>query len=247
VSSRAFARDYGEALGRFVEERSERRLQTAYELGRTAVQTGLGVLEVAAAHTRALAAIVEESGPHAILDVVTSAGDFLVESLAAFEMVQRGVTDARREAFEERRRARMLRELSSVLADAGIADVAPDSVSELAQLVAEIAREATGASEAHVVLQTQWARGDVTATAEEPEVDTWSELLQPISSHDAAAEEPGSVESASETIRALDGKPVGTLEVRAGARGLRQDDRATVVQIAQMTGAWLERAQRQRA
>jgi hypothetical protein len=222
----------------FVQERTEQRLQTAYELGRAAVQDRLGILEVAAAHARGLVTIVEESGEDATVDVVAAAGDFLVESLAAFEMVQRGVTDARRAAFEERRRARMVRELSSVFADTTIADVG-----ELAQLVAEIAREATGGSQAHVVLRTRWERGEVAATAQEPEVDGWSELLQPPSAREVAAEVHNSPESASETLRALDGNPVGTLEVTAGARGFRPDDRATVVQIAQMTAAWLERAQ----
>jgi hypothetical protein len=242
VSDPSFSNRYHEALLAFVEERSERRLKTAYDLGRAAVQGRLAILDVAAVHTQALTRIAGDST--GLVDTLSAAGDFLVESLAAFEMVQRGVTEARRVAFEERRRARMLRELSSVLADASVASAARDSVGELAQLVAEIAREATGAASARILLRPPGGAREVEATAEEPDVDTWSEFLQPIAELGSASEHQARSEVVHETLVALDGRQVGSLEVvTADGRRFRSDDRATVIQIAQMTAAWLERAQ----
>ena len=244
MSDPSFASRYRQALLRFVEERSERRLRTAYELGRAAVQGGLGILDVAAEHSLAVVTIAGTVDRAHLDDTLAAAGDFLVESLAAFEMVQRGVTDARRIAFEERRRARMLRELSSVLADASVASAAPDAVGELAQLVAEIAREATGAAAARVLLQPPNATRAVEAAAEERDVDTWSEFLQPAAEVRSPSEQNGVGEVVNEMLRALDGRTVGSLEVTAAdGHTFRPDDRATVVQIAQMTAAWLERAQ----
>ncbi len=238
-----FANSYQLGLREFVEERSERRLRVAYELGRTAVQSGLGVLDVAFEHTRALAAVTRTQSAVPVDDVVEAAGEFLIESLAAFEMVQRGFTEARRAAFLERRRARMLRELSSVLADVSVASAAPESVDELAQLVCEIACEATGAARARLVLETSWTKGPAEATAEGSEAETWSDVFGPDEPGKSTAD-AGVPETVTETLTAFDGRTVGTLEVEAPDGFLGDDDRATVAQVAQMTAAWLERAQR---
>ena len=244
MSDPSFSVRYGDALRQFIADPGERRLKTAYELGRAAVEQGMSVLDVASEHTRALVSITRDAPD--VAGVVGAAGDFLVESLAAFEMVQRGVTEAHRAAFDERRRARMLRELSSVFADTTVALAAHESVRELAQLVAEIAREATGAAQARVVLHTPWFPRDVEATADEPEADTWSELLQPRFRGKPPAGEDAAHDVVRESLLALDGRAMGVLEVSAppGVR-FRRDDRATVAQIAQMTAAWLERTQRQ--
>jgi Phosphoserine phosphatase RsbU, N-terminal domain len=238
-----FANSYQHGLREFVRDRSERRLQVAYELGRTAVQMGLGVLDVAFEHTRGLAAITRSQSTTPVADVVEAAGEFLIESLASFEMVQRGVTEARSAAFWERRRARMLRELSSVLSDVSVASAAPESVDELAQLVCEITCEATGAARARLVLQTSWAERPSEATAERSDAETWSDLARP---HESGKSVPDAraPERVTETLNAFDGRTVGTLEIEAPGGFLGDDDRATVAQVAQMTAAWLERAQR---
>jgi hypothetical protein len=237
----SFAGRYGEGLREFVEDRSERRLQIAYELGRAAVQSGLSVLDVAVAHTKALVSLAQQRRAD-VVEHVEAAGDFLVESLAAFEMVQRGATEARRAAFQERRRARMLRELSSVFADATVAHAAPESVGELAQLVSEITREVTGAASARLVLQTPWAAREVEATAEGPDVDTWSELLQPAEPSRPTSAQETTSEIIREPLGSPDGRFVGTLEISGAGVSFSQDDRAMVTQIAQMLAAWLDRA-----
>ena len=74
-----------------------------------------------------------------------AAGDFFLESLSSFEMVQRGFREAREAARLERRQTEMSRQLSSFLADASLALDASDSLEEMLRLVAEQARELVGA------------------------------------------------------------------------------------------------------
>src|SRR5215211_268092 len=111
------AQRYADSLERFLGDRSEQALQTAYELGREAVQSDVSVLDLAASHNAALAATLREASPDEAASLSEAAGDFLIESLATFEMVQRGMTEARRSAFRERRVVRMLRQLTAVLAE----------------------------------------------------------------------------------------------------------------------------------
>ena len=70
-----------------------------------------------------------------------AAGDFFLESLSTFEMVQRGLGEARDAALLERRQTEMSRQLSSFLADASLVLDASDSLEEMLRLVAEQARE----------------------------------------------------------------------------------------------------------
>ena len=70
-----------------------------------------------------------------------AAGDFFLESLSSFEMVQRGFREAHEAARLERRQTEMSRQLSTFLADASLALDAPDSLEEVLRLVAEQARE----------------------------------------------------------------------------------------------------------
>ena len=74
-----------------------------------------------------------------------AAGEFFLESLSSFEMVQRGFREAQEAARLERRQKEMSRQLSTFLADASLALDASDSLEEMLQLVAEQARELVGA------------------------------------------------------------------------------------------------------
>ena len=85
---KALEADYAVALTRFLEfpEHDETALEHAYELGRRALELGAGLLELTAAHARALAALKE---PRAL-----RATQFLNEALAPFEMALRGYREA---------------------------------------------------------------------------------------------------------------------------------------------------------
>jgi len=142
-----FRNAYRTALERHLSERGETTLHAAYELGREAVAAGLGVLDVAVVHHDLLhQSLAAADDPPSLRATAAAAGDFLLEVLATYEMVQRGFREAMEAAAVERRQAKMLRQLSKFLADASLALDAPDSTQEVLQLVSEQARELTGAS-----------------------------------------------------------------------------------------------------
>jgi light-regulated signal transduction histidine kinase (bacteriophytochrome) len=84
---------YTEALRRFVADPSEENLAGGYELGRRALREGQALIEWAALHESALADLDlrRDDGQG-----FGRAGAFFRESLAAFEMTQRGYVEANR-------------------------------------------------------------------------------------------------------------------------------------------------------
>jgi two-component system NtrC family sensor kinase len=82
------------ALQQCINGAGEASLQSAYEIGRQAIDNGLGVLDVAAIHTEAIASLSAESSAPEWLARVEAMGEFLVESLSPFEMTQRGFQEA---------------------------------------------------------------------------------------------------------------------------------------------------------
>jgi PAS domain S-box-containing protein len=90
-----FAKHYASELRDYLAGAGEAGLQRAYELGRLAVESGLGVLDIESMYREALAAELErqpsaEEGRH----TVVMAADFWAESLAPFEMTHRGFREA---------------------------------------------------------------------------------------------------------------------------------------------------------
>jgi GAF domain-containing protein len=141
-----FRRDYAAAFARYLDDPGEPALQEAYELGRAAVAKGLSVLELAAIHHDVLlSSLAYFNDAREMQRVSAAAGDFFLESLAAFEIVQRGYREARETAAVETRQAAVLRRLSRFLADTSLALHADDSLDEMLQLVAEQARELVAA------------------------------------------------------------------------------------------------------
>jgi hypothetical protein len=143
----AFRAAYRSAFFEYLLDPGESTLRVAYELGREAVTRELSVLDLAVAHHEAtLSAFAEGSlASEDAKHVAGAAGDFFLESLATFDMVQRGLGEAREAALVERRQTEMSRRLSSFLADASLALDSSGSVEEMLRLVAEQARELVGA------------------------------------------------------------------------------------------------------
>jgi len=115
----SFLAGYVSALTHYLRDPSERSLRVAYELGREAVGRQLSMLDLAVVQQEALlSALADASGSKEAQRVTRAAGDFFLESLASFEMVQRGFREAKEEARIERRQTHMSRKLSNILADA---------------------------------------------------------------------------------------------------------------------------------
>lgn len=137
-----FRAEYVAAFVAHLAEREERTLYRAWELGREAVVSGLGVMDLAEAHHEALLAGFRQETD--VFATTRAARDFLLESLSAFEMERRGMTEERAEARAERRRAAVVRRLSGFFADASLSRDGKESAHEILHLLAEQARELVG-------------------------------------------------------------------------------------------------------
>jgi hypothetical protein len=141
-----FAGRYAAALELHLQTHDEHSLNAAYELGRSAVREGRGVLDLAGPHHEVLVAALSAATDEAeVRELAATAAVFFCEAVSAFEMVQRVLQEAGATAAVERRQAATVRQLSTFLADASLAADASGSLEEMVQLVAEHAREVLGA------------------------------------------------------------------------------------------------------
>jgi signal transduction histidine kinase len=88
-------REYTAALLQYLKNPGEAMLQRGYELGRMALASGLGVLEIAALYQKTLAkALSGAEAPEESRRIAKAAGKFFLESLAPFEMTHRAAREA---------------------------------------------------------------------------------------------------------------------------------------------------------
>jgi hypothetical protein len=270
IAPRAFATSYATALAEYLREPSEAALRTAYELGREAVGRRLSVLDLAVAHQEALVAALAETPEGApARQVVDAAGDFFLEGLGAFEMVQRGFEEARRTVIAERRQLELSRQLSTFLADASLALDASDSLEEVVRLVAEQARELVGAACCVATVGTE-DRPRIAEASSHPEADTsWAafarwldrpaifhhlrlsggsvrlgaaELEHLLPFRDALEHRPLRGWLAV-SMKTLDGAQLGAVQLFDKLEGdFGPDDEAALVHLGQMASAAVERA-----
>jgi hypothetical protein len=249
-----FGAAYARAFREFLEEGTESSLHAAYELGREAVGQELGLLDLAHAHHEVLLAELEASPEGEDPRRITSAAaDFLLEAIAAFEMVRLGFAEAVEAVAFERRQAAMLRQLSTLLTDASLAVYGHSSIEEVLQLVVEQAHELTHGAwclasvaggpgdPTPIVAHTGSAPPALPDLAREAfaavEVGTESSDLVPF---ETSHSEAGAV---AVPLTALDGRAVGVLAVEPQAeRRFTELDKAVIVHIAQMAAAAIERA-----
>jgi Phosphoserine phosphatase RsbU, N-terminal domain len=99
VTGPALARlrlDYRSALVGYLSRRGESQLHSAYELGRSAIAQGVGLLELVQVHNAVTLDLLRAAGEADRLDVAEAAAAFLVEVLAASDMAQRGFLEGTR-------------------------------------------------------------------------------------------------------------------------------------------------------
>jgi len=92
-----FSSEYLEALEAYLRTGDEAALSDAYEIGRRAMIEGLGILDMATLHQRAVEGVVL---PAAAVDrsrLASAVGQFFNEALSAFEMAFRGYRSANEE------------------------------------------------------------------------------------------------------------------------------------------------------
>ncbi len=265
-----FRAAYASALLDYLLEPTESSLRVAYELGRDAVGRSLSVLDLAVAHQEALMTVLADASDAAEVRAITRhAGDFFLEGLSTFEMVQRGFAEARQAALLERRQTRLSRQLSTFLADASLTLDASDSLEEMLQLVAEQARELVVADCCVVTVavdgQPRTAEG-ASYPEEERRWTTFIRWLDLPATYRLVRQSGGSVRIAGEQLArlpafrvastdpppqgwlaaeltALDGSELGAIQLFDKQDGrFTVDDEAALVHLAQMTSAAVERA-----
>lgn len=83
--------DYRSAFVGYVSRRGETQLTAAYEIGRTAIRSGIGLLDLVQLHNGVTLDLVRAAGDaDERLTLAEAAASFLVEVLASSEMAQRG-------------------------------------------------------------------------------------------------------------------------------------------------------------
>jgi Phosphoserine phosphatase RsbU, N-terminal domain len=229
----AFRTRYAAGLEAYGADPSELTLLDAYELGRDAVSLGLAIVDVVDVHNDALENAVDGGRLTSVREAVV-VGPFLLESLCAFEMVRRGFDEACEVAKLERQRSRLLRRLSTVLSDDALTD--PDSLPEALQLVAEQARELSGAERCIVAT----AAACVQAASSAQDLDDPLELEGRAKACASAVKG----DAFRVSLKSLAGVEIGALiaSPASGSRfGPRQEK--VLIQIAEMASAAIERAQ----
>ena len=202
--------------------------------------------------------------------VTRGAGDFFLESMSSFEMVQRGLAETRDAARHERRQTEMARQLSTFLADASLTLDGSGSLDEMLQLVAEQARELVNA-ECCVATVAMDRRPRAAEAASYVEGDRrWTAFvkwLDLFAVYRFIHQRGGSVRLAGEQItrlaefltrpgdlplhgwvaaslNALDGSELGAIQLFDKQHGgsFTADDEAALIHLAQMASAAVERA-----
>jgi hypothetical protein len=269
IGVRSFLPGYLSALADYLRDPSERSLRMGYELGREAVSRQLSMLDLAVVHQEALlVALTEASSSEDAHEVARAAGDFFLESLSSFEMIQLGLREAREAARLERRQAEMSRQLSTFLSDASLALEASDSLEEMLRLVAEQARELVGAEccIATVAREGQPRTAEATSFAQSDRrwagflkwLDLFAiyrfirtcggsvrldgEQLLEQTEFGSAADQPPLRGWLAAAMTALDGSELGAIQLFDKQDGaFTGDDEAVLVHLAQMTSAAVER------
>ncbi len=266
----SFRNTYALALGDYLSDPNETSLRVAYELGRVAVRRQLSVLDLAVAHQEALlSALAGASDAAAVQRVASGAGDFFLESLSSFEMVQRGFKETRQALLAQRRQTELSRMLSSFLADASLALKASDSLEEILRLVAEQARELVGADCCVATVGVEGHPRIVEGASHPADDRRWTTFVRWLdlpAIYRQVRLRGGSVRVAGEqlaglplfhiaaghrplrgwlaaSLTALDGTHLGAIQLFDKQEGgFTADDEAALVHLAQMASAAVDRA-----
>jgi hypothetical protein len=86
-------RDYLTAFLGYLPRHDEAALHRAYEIGRSAVASGVGLLELARVHHEVFLRVLQDTPPEELAGVVGAASEFLLEVLAPHDMAQRVFLD----------------------------------------------------------------------------------------------------------------------------------------------------------
>ncbi len=90
----ALTSEYASALENYLAGGGEQALQQAYELGRSAIYSELGIIDMAEVYHQAMLTVLRDTKPGAMDKQMKKAMIFFEESLSPFEFTHRGYQDA---------------------------------------------------------------------------------------------------------------------------------------------------------
>ncbi|MDQ3767234.1 MAG: SpoIIE family protein phosphatase [Actinomycetota bacterium] len=211
-----FGAAYALAFDNYLLGRDEESLHAAYELGRKAVTAQLSMLDLATIHHGVLVAALQRTEQARTERVTEAASDFFLQSLSAFEMVQRGFREAHETVLLEKAHAAQLHQL----ADVAVTINSRLSFDDMLQLVTEQARQIIGARccIASVVLNdgptiNKWKISCSQTRSE------WHKLVHGEELSNLYAEVTGAGHPVMMTREELDEDPTWSAFVRAGTVG----------------------------
>jgi PAS domain S-box-containing protein len=130
--SNALADRYDTALSEYLASGDrDGALAEAFALGREAIDAGLGILDLGVIHAASLMPLLHACAPFALVETSGRAAEFFAESLAPFDMVQRGFRETNTEIVNLNRELHgnvdELRQLAAIVeaADDAIHTVGP--------------------------------------------------------------------------------------------------------------------------
>lgn len=82
-------RDYRAALLRFLPAQAEDARATGYDIGRRAVEAGVGLLDLAQVHHTVLLEVMEQTGAEDCVAVARGASEFFLDVLSTYDMTHR--------------------------------------------------------------------------------------------------------------------------------------------------------------
>jgi hypothetical protein len=88
-------RDYRAALLRFLPAQSEDARATGYDIGRRAVEEGVGLLDLAQVHHTVLLEVMEQTGSEDCVAVARGASEFFLDVLSTYDMTHRVLHEER--------------------------------------------------------------------------------------------------------------------------------------------------------
>lgn len=94
MSTKRYSDEYRDALVRYLDGAGEEALMSAYDIGRRAIENGVGILDVVALHRTAVVGLTTERHIADPSSFVRIAASFLAEALSPFDMSYRSVAEA---------------------------------------------------------------------------------------------------------------------------------------------------------
>jgi serine phosphatase RsbU (regulator of sigma subunit) len=234
----SFAKAYEAAFQQYLHGSGEAALETAYELGRWAIQEQMSMLELAGIHhaavTQALETPVDRDGLKRLAEAGTA---FLSESLSAYEMVQRGFREVQEVALLEQQYADQLR----ALADSSTALNSTFSVEEILRLMAELAPRIIGARRCMVGVPDDSGQRTIAFHPDwKPAIS--AELLAGFDGQSGRFHAPNGEELLVGTVRGVDGGRATIVLSEKEEGSFTERDEAVLAKLSQTCSVAIERA-----